>query len=147
MLKIHWASQTLQIHSITNRQREKHLTMIRKVWMMMQNKMRRTGRVKGSFELFVLLKIYKPCQMVIRSFFWIHRHYSASQTRMFSHIFSFTNTEYLLSCLAVPHACLGTPGLFIMALPADFNASMLRCVDYYDKQSSRGITALPWTVQ
>lgn len=27
--------------------------------------------------------------------------------------------------------CRGTPGLFIMALPADFNASMLRCVVYY----------------
>jgi len=29
-----------------------------------------------------------------------------------------------LSCLEVPHVCRGTPGLLIIALPADFRASI-----------------------
>ncbi len=36
--------------------------------------------------------------------------------------------RYSLSCFAVPHVCRGTPGLLIIALPADFNASMLEGV-------------------
>lgn len=62
---------------------------------------------------------------------------------MSSYIFSF----HLLSCLAVPHVCRGTPGLFIIALPADFNASMFRCVNYYSVIDTLNETALngAWT--
>lgn len=39
-----------------------------------------------------------------------------------------THASHSLSCFEVPHVCRGTPGLLIIALPADFSASIPRCV-------------------
>lgn len=36
--------------------------------------------------------------------------------------------SHSLSCFEVPHVCRGTPGLLIIALPADLRASIPRCV-------------------
>lgn len=44
-----------------------------------------------------------------------------------------------LSCLEVPHVCRGTPGLLMMALPADFRASIPRCV----RSPAGGISPAP----
>lgn len=45
------------------------------------------------------------------------------------HIQTFRHTQsHSLSCFEVPHVCRGTPGLLIIALPADLRASILRCV-------------------
>lgn len=58
-----------------------------------------------------------------------YRYIAKTSQKKLYHIQTFRHTQsHSLSCFEVPHVCRGTPGLLIIALPADLRASILRCV-------------------
>lgn len=72
----------------------------------------------GTYCPSLLLSGYIHCLCCVAKIFPTLYHIQTSQHTL----------SHSLSCFEVPHVCRGTPGLLIIALPADFSASIPRCV-------------------